>query len=260
MTEPRHFTVCYHINPWMTPTVDAAAALVQWKELVGTIEAAGASVEICADEPGLPDMAFTMNAGFVAGSTAVVSRFRHPERQPEEPFWKARFEVLGFEVVELPAPADVRFEAGDAFLVDERLMGGYGFRSDRRALLALGDLLGRDVIAAQLVDERFYHTDTCFGPRGRGRALLFPGAFAPEDLDRLLDALPDAVQLTEAEALTFVCNSVLIGDKVLTATCPPRVRDALEGFGLTVETVDMGEFHKSGGSVRCLTLPLDVPA
>jgi N-dimethylarginine dimethylaminohydrolase len=259
MTEPRHFTVCYHINPWMTPTVDGEAASAQWKELVGALERAGASVAVCPDEPGLPDMAFTMNAGFVAGRVAVPSRFRHPERQPEERHWRARFEALGLEVVDLPAPAEARFEAGDAFAVGDLLMGGYGFRSDRAALEALGELLGRPVVAARLVDERFYHTDTCFCPLGDGRALVFPGAFAAEDLGRLLDPLPRAVLLREDEALTFCANSVLVGETVLTATCPPRVRGELERLGLGVETVDVGEFHKSGGSVRCLTLPLDVP-
>lgn len=260
MTEPRHFTVCYRINPWMTPTVDAEAAGAQWKELVATLEQAGAQIEVCPDEPGLPDMAFTMNAGFVAGGVAVPSRFRHAERQPEEPHWRARFEALGLDVVDLPAPPEVRFEAGDAFLVGDTLMGGYGPRSDRAGLEALGELFGWPVIAARLVDERFYHTDTCFCPLGQGRALVFPGAFDPADLRRLLDRLPHAVLLHEDEALTFCANSVVVGGTFFTAACPPRVRTALEGFGLGVHTVAMGEFHKSGGSVRCLTLPLDVPA
>ncbi|MPY92311.1 MAG: hypothetical protein GEV08_04360 [Acidimicrobiia bacterium] len=259
MTEPRHFTVCYHINPWMTPTVDGEAAAAQWKGLVATLERAGATIEVCPDEPGLPDMAFTMNAGFVAGGIAVPSRFRHPERQPEEPHWRQRFTALGLEVVELPAPPEVRFEAGDAFLVGDALMGGYGFRSDRAGLEALGDLLGHPVVAARLVDERFYHTDTCFCPLGEGRALVFPDAFDPDDLRRLLERLPETVLLREEEALTFVANSVVVGGTFFTASCPGRVRDALEGFGLEVEEVEMGEFHKSGGSVRCLTLPLDVP-
>ena len=259
MTEPRHFTVCYHINPWMTPTVDGEAASAQWKGLVATLERAGATIEVCPDEPGLPDMAFTMNAGFVAGGVAVPSRFRHPERRPEEPHWRDRFLALGLEVRELPAPPEVRFEAGDAFLVGETLMGGYGFRSDRAGLEALGEVFGRPVVAARQVDERFYHTDTCFCPLGEGRALVYPEAFEPADVGKLLDHLPDALLLARDEALTFVANSVVVGGTFFTAECPPRVQEYLEGFGLAVETVEMSEFHKSGGSVRCLTLPLDVP-
>jgi hypothetical protein len=31
----------------------------------------------------------------------------------------------------------------------------------------------------------------------------------------------------------------------------------VEAWGFAVETVDVSELHKGGGSVRCMTLPLD---
>jgi hypothetical protein len=40
--------------------------------------------------------------------------------------------------------------------------------------------------------------------------------------------------------------------------CPDRVRSELERAGFGVVVVDVGEFHKGGGSVRCLTNPLDI--
>jgi arginine deiminase len=36
------------------------------------------------------------------------------------------------------------------------------------------------------------------------------------------------------------------------------VRSTLEGAGFEVVVVAVGEFHKGGGSVRCLTNPLDI--
>ena len=42
--------------------------------------------------------------------------------------------------------------------------------------------------------------------------------------------------------------------------CPDRVGAQLEESGFTVELVDVSEFHKGGGSIRCLTNPLDVLA
>jgi N-dimethylarginine dimethylaminohydrolase len=259
VTEPRHFTVFYRINPWMVPTVDGEAAMAQWKEAVGALERAGAEITTTADVDGLPDMAFTMNAGFVAGNIAVPSRFRHAERQPEEPHWRAWFAGAGYDVVELPAPEDVRFEAGDAFLVDDVLVAAHGFRSDAAAPAALAEVLDRPVVAVRLVDDRFYHFDTCFCPLGDGRALVYPGAIAPDDLGRLLEVVPDAFLLTEDEAVTFCANSAVVGDAVVMSGCPPRVRQWLRDAKFEVEVVDLSEFHKSGGGVRCLTLPLDVP-
>jgi arginine deiminase len=36
-----------------------------------------------------------------------------------------------------------------------------------------------------------------------------------------------------------------------------RVARRLEQWGFTVATVDVSELHKGGGSIRCMTLPLD---
>jgi hypothetical protein len=42
--------------------------------------------------------------------------------------------------------------------------------------------------------------------------------------------------------------------------CPPRVRAQLEEWGFEIVLVDVSEFHKGGGSIRCLTNPIDVLA
>lgn len=41
--------------------------------------------------------------------------------------------------------------------------------------------------------------------------------------------------------------------------CSPRLREVFTGLGLRVVVLDLSEFHKGGGSARCLTNPLDVP-
>ena len=65
--------------------------------------------------------------------------------------------------------------------------------------------------------------------------------------------------LTEEEALTtFAANSVVVGRTIVMPACPPRVRAQLERWGFTVVLVDVSEFHKGGGSIRCLTNPVDL--
>jgi N-dimethylarginine dimethylaminohydrolase len=66
--------------------------------------------------------------------------------------------------------------------------------------------------------------------------------------------------LTEEEALTFCANSIVIGRTILMPTCPDRVRAQLEEWGFEIVLVDVTEFHKGGGSIRCMTNPLDVVA
>jgi N-dimethylarginine dimethylaminohydrolase len=259
MVEPHHFDVTYHINPWMRPGVDTEAANAEWKNLLATLERLGADVETGHDEAGLPDMAFAMNAGFVYGRTAVPSRFRHAERRPEEPHWRSMLAGLGLEVVDLAAGPEVRFEAGDAFVVGDTLVGGWGFRSDHDAAAALAAMFGLAPCTLEMVDPRFYHLDTCFCPVRPGHTLVYLDAFAPADRDKLRELFGDGlIALGAEEANTFVANSVVVDDTFVTHECPPRLRRALAELGLAVQTVDVGEFGLSGGSVRCLTLPLDL--
>lgn len=261
MVEPRHFTVSYHINPWMTPGVRTDVAVAQWAKLVATMQALGADVVRAADVEGLPDMAFAMNGAFVVGEMAVPSRFRHEQRQAEEPYWHKIFADLGLTVTELDAGADVRFEAGDAFLLGDVLVGAWGFRSEKAAGSALARQIGaRHFLGLHLVDERFYHLDTCFCPLSEDLVVYFPAAFEPASAAELAATFPEALRLTEPEALTFCANSLLIGQTVVSSGLPPRVSSWLAERGYDTATVGLGEFHKSGGSARCLTLPLDVQA
>ncbi len=63
--------------------------------------------------------------------------------------------------------------------------------------------------------------------------------------------------LDQAEAATFAANSVVVGHTVIMPACPSRVGRQLQAWGFDVVVVDVSEFLKAGGAVRCLTLALD---
>jgi N-dimethylarginine dimethylaminohydrolase len=71
--------------------------------------------------------------------------------------------------------------------------------------------------------------------------------------------VPEPLVITEEEALTtFAANSIVIGRTVLMPACPDGVREQLETWGFRVVVVDVSQFHLGGGSIRCLTNPVDV--
>ena len=260
--EPRGFTVAYAINPYMdvSKPPDAARARSQWDALVAELARAGATTSAAIAADGVPDMAFAMNAGFVMGGVAVPSRFRYPERQREEPHWRRWFEESRFTVRDLDVAPEVRFEGGDVFLAGGALVGGFGFRSDRVAIEALGRTLGVPAIPVELVDPRYYHLDVVFCPLDARRALVYEPALSTASRARVREAVPDPVLLEDEEAAAWSANSVVVGDVILMPACSPRLRRVLEDeVGLRVVLVDVSEFHKAGGSVRCLTMPLDLP-
>lgn len=263
MCAPHHFDVTYAINPWMHDVaVDNARAREQWRRLHAAL-AAHADIELLTPIEGLPDLPFTANAGTLRGSVFVPTRFRHPERRGEEPHYTGWFRRNGYDVRELP-PGVISEGAGDALVDVEQgcLWMGYGPRSDLRAAAALGDLLDLEVVPLELIDPRFYHLDTCFCPLPGGGAMYHPGAFDRAGLRAIERRVPRArrIPIQDHEARAFACNSVILGDRIFMNRASPRLESALARFGLRVEAVALDEFLKAGGSARCLTLRLDVPA
>jgi N-dimethylarginine dimethylaminohydrolase len=258
MCRPDFFGVEYEINPWMhvADQVDRTRAAQQWDALHRAYTDLGLSVVLAPPVAGLPDMVFTANAGVVWNGTAVLSRFRHPERQGEEPLWERAFEEQGFAVVR--PPRDMAFEgAGDALFVGDTLFAGHGFRTDKEAHRFVGRALGVDVVSLELVDPRFYHLDTCFCPLNDQTVIFAPQAFSPRSARTIRKLVPHVIEVPTAVAAGFACNAIAVGNRVISSTAAERLGAQLHAEGFDTTALPMTEFMKSGGGVRCLSLPLD---
>jgi len=258
MCPPDYYGIEYEINPWMSRSrgSDRDAAVAQWTSLRGLIEQAGAKVSTLSPQPGLPDLVFTANAALVYRRSVVLSRFRHQERQGEEPVDAAWLSAAGFEVRHLPD--DVYFEgAGDALFCGDTLFAGYRIRSHARGHQLVGEMLGVRVIPVELTDDYHYHLDTCFCPLEPGRAVYYPAAFDDYGLRALREHVPQLIAVERDEARRFACNAVVVGRTVITNTGCPNLHAALRTAGFDPQETPLDEFVKAGGSAKCLTLRLD---
>lgn len=258
MCPPDYYGIEYEINPWMNRgrQADRARAAQQWSALRGLLEQAGARIELLEPRPGLPDLVFTANAALIFRQQALLSRFRHPQRQGETPHDEAWLAAAGFATAHLPE--GVYFEgAGDALFCGDTLFAGYRIRSDARGHQRVGELLGVRVIPLELVDGYYYHLDTCFCPLTPGEALYFPGAFDDYGRRVLRELVPRLVEVEADEARHFACNAVVVGRRVVTNVGCPRLHAALDARGYEPWETPLDEFVKSGGSAKCLTLRLD---
>ncbi len=259
MCRPEHFGIEYEINPWMhvAVQVDHQRAVEQWESLHSLYVELGESISLAPPVPRLPDMVFSANAAVLWRRRAVLSRFHHAERAGEEQHWRTALRDLGFTVHELPA--EVSFEgAGDALFVGDHLFQGWGFRTDQAAHHHVADLLDVQSTSLQLVDPRFYHLDTCFCPLDDRTALVAPGAFSAESLELVRARVPRLVEVDAEVAAGFACNAMPLGDRLISAAAVRYLRAPLAELGYDVVDLPMDEFMKSGGGVRCLSLPLDV--
>lgn len=258
MCPPDFYGINYEINPWMDVRrgADIAQATQQWRALKAKAVALGAKVELLAPQPDLPDLVFTANAGLVYRKTFIGSSFRHPVRQGESPFFDDWFASHGFTVIR--PPADIHFEgAGDALFCGETLFFGFHFRSDPQGHAWLGEVLGLEVLPLELVDPRFYHLDTCFCPLDEQSAIIYPGAFDSYALSAIRSRVGRLIQAEEAEAAEFCCNAVVIGRDVIMNDVSPTLQQSLAEAGFQTHPLPLGEFIKSGGSAKCLTIRID---
>jgi N-dimethylarginine dimethylaminohydrolase len=267
MVEPNHFRVDYAINPYMDVhhQPDHVRAREQWLALGDAIRAAGGEVEVLEQRPDAPDMVYAMNLGLVVNAPerdrVMLSHMRYAERRMETLTAAPWFEEHGF------APSYVgrdgvgaHFEAGDAFAWRDALVVGYGPRTEHLGLKHLAVGLDLRVRGLRITHPGMYHLDLAFCPLDETRAMVCPAAFDEESAQAALAMVPEPLVLTEEEALTFCANSIVIGRTVIMPTCPARVRAQLEEWGFEIVLVDVSEFHKGGGSIRCMTNPLDVVA
>lgn len=264
MCAPDHYDVDYVINPWMEGNIHKSSrdrAVEQWQKLHHVLKD-HTLVDLVEPQKGWPDMVFTANAGLVLGNTVVLSRFFHKERQGEEPFFKQWFESKGYTVYELPK--DLPFEgAGDALLDREGrwLWAGYGFRSELDSHPYLAKWLDIEVVSLRLMDERFYHLDTCFCPLNGGYLLYYPPAFDAYS-NRLIEMRvpPEKrIAIAEADAVNFACNTVNIDSVVVMNKASDPLKERLAAAGFEVIETPLTEFLKAGGAAKCLTLRVTEP-
>ncbi|WP_413354379.1 dimethylargininase [Microbacterium sp. 1P06AB] len=264
MCRPEHFTVSYSINPWMEPSrpTDTAKAVRQWQALHDAYIELGHEVDLIDPVPGLPDMVYTANGGFIIDGRALGVRFRVDERRGEERPFMDWFAAQGFEVIE---PTEVQEGEGDFLLVGDTILAGTGFRSVGDSHRELAEVFEREVVSLRLIDPRFYHLDTAItvldpvqGAGGVERANIayLPSAFDEDSRRELAVRYPDAIQVSDADGAVFGLNAASDGLHVFVS---PRATDfaaQLEERGYVPVPIDLSELLLGGGGIKCCTLEL----
>lgn len=258
MCPPEYFGIKYEINPWMNVNIQAQQALAQkqWENLYNLlINELKADIRLVEPQGDVPDMVFTANAAVMYGDRAVISRFKHPQRQPEEKYFKEWFEQNSYETTTLGE--GMSFEgAGDALYLGDVLYAGYVPRTDISSHTFISELLGIPVISLELASNRFYHLDTCFCPLEGGFLIYYPPAFDYYANRVIENSVPPEKRIivSDEEAAAFACNAVNIGDAVVTNLTTERFGKVLREKGFRHFQTDLGEFMKAGGAAKCLTL------
>jgi len=255
MCRPEFFTVSYRINPWMHPEkpTDTSLAVQQWSALYDTYLRLGFTVQLIDPLPGLPDMVYAANGGFVLEGIAYGAKFHHAERAPEGPAYMDWFHDHGFEVHE---PTEVNEGEGDFLLVGDVILAASGFRSDTPSHHEISRVYGREVVSLQLINPSFYHLDTALAVIDSETISYLPSAFDEASLQVLRTRYPDAIIATEEDAAILGLNSFSDGHNVVIAEKAVTFATDLRARGYNPIGVDLSELLLGGGGVKCCTLEL----
>jgi ornithine--oxo-acid transaminase len=261
MCRPLQYEVNYVINPWMSGNMGSSSrvrATEQWNRLRDILSQL-APLVLIDPVPGWPDMVFTANAGLAHEGTVALSSFSHVERQGEEQYFREFFSAAGYRIVALPR--DRPFEGeGDALFSSDgtRLWVGFGRRTAQASHSVLADLWDIEVEGLHLVDDRFYHLDTCFAPLEDGSLLYYPAAFDAASLRKIHEFYSPGqrIAVDEMDALQFACNAVNIGRTIVLHHVSNNLEAELRARGFDVIQTDLSEFLKAGGAAKCLVMKL----
>jgi N-dimethylarginine dimethylaminohydrolase len=254
---PTYLELKYEINPWMHKSAPFSRerAIEQWEGLVEAyrkVDAPG-RIEIAQAKEGLTELCFFGDSVFLCEGKALFGHFRHAEREPERPYVKEFLVSRGFRDKEVPEK--VIFEgAGETLYWQDKILFGFGKRSDEVVRHFLRQTFKKDVIDLEMEKADFYHLDTAFFPIHDNLIAYYPGAFGPIDTATIESLDCDKIKVSEKDAKAFACNSVVWGGSVFMAMGAPGLRKEIEKRGIEVEEIDVSEFLKFGGGIKCLTL------
>jgi N-dimethylarginine dimethylaminohydrolase len=260
---PDYFDSHFLFNPFVNyrGRVDRRRARTQWRRLVTVLQQAGAELDFLEPDPASSQLTFTADGAFCYMAGRALLLKNDGPRGLVEPDLFARW-LTAHGITTEAAPPRYRLDGGNLLrLASGDVLAGLKPGSTLLGERYLGRLLrltsGRKVVGVPLAGHRYLHLDTVVGVLAADTFLVYPGGLAGGVLPREGPfAEAEIVVVDEADAARFGCNTVVVGDVVVTGPVSARLVRAIRRLGFEVERIDLGEFYKAGGGAKCLTLPL----
>lgn len=248
----------------MGQKVDAHKALTQHHALTQAL--AEQHIPVCAF-PGsadTPDAVFPNNVFATAPGTLIIGAMRHAVRQREAQrsdirAWFAA--VLGYRCIDLSAEECVAELTGSLVIDRARGIGfcGLSERCDRKGARLMAEAFGLRALLIFDLAAGEYHTNVVMSALAGRAVLMCRDGFAdPRVADAIARCYDRQIHVDSTEKANFVANCIALGPDGLwmsaraEAALRSATRAAIEAVGLRIHSVDLSEFERAGGSLRCM--------
>ena len=235
---------------------DAAAAILQYDGLVAALESAGVTCHYLKPEPHLPYQPYTRDSSQTTPWGPVLTQLRMPARRGEYA------SVIDFHDEFFAYASKGTVEGGDIHIIRPGLLliGHSGVRTDADGAAQFANLFAaRDwSVRMQPFAEHFLHLDVLFCMATDRLAVactdVLGDDFAAWAAANGIELLP----ANYAEVMAMSCNLLALGNnRVISPAHSVRINAQLRARGVIVIDPPLDLFAAGGGSVHCLTMPLN---
>lgn len=240
------------------PTIEAARP--EFAAFRAALESRGIEVVTPRVLKDVPDQLTPRDIGFVVDDIFVVAGMGHPSRQDEWRGIDGVINALPSDKV-LRVPDGIVVEGGDVVLDKGAIYVGVSERSTEDGVAFLRERFGHkyEVIGIPLRSgtpgEDILHLDCAFVPVGANHALIYRSGM--EHVPERIAETYELIDVTGEDQRELHSNVLSISPEALISRdVATRVNADLRGAGIEVIEIPFDQTPKSGGSVRCASLPL----
>ena len=219
--------------------------------------------------PDTPDAQFANNVFASARGKLILGHMRHPVRQAEVD----RSDILGFfrdvlhyEQVDLGKQPGICELTGSLVIDHRRGLGfcGLSERCDETGAGAMHEAFGlRATLLFDLAPHEYHSNVVLSILAGRAAVIADEGFADPAVAHAIAELYPRrALRLSDAEKRAFAGNCLALSEETVwmslagARALTPANRAILVSAGFILQSVDMSEIEKAGGSLRCCVAEL----
>jgi N-dimethylarginine dimethylaminohydrolase len=251
---------------------DYRRAYSEWMSLYGWLTSPETRVLELPSKEDFPDAVYCANVGIILchgkKPIAVASNYKSPPRKGEYKVFQQFIEMYGYECHRPPftweGEADLKHQRDNIYV------GGYGQRTDIRALEWFEKKFDMRVIKCRMTDEKLYHWDCTYFPLTAEKALVCTSVLEKSEV-REIEKVCEIIDVSRRRAHVGTTNCVRTMTMLLVASSKFVYKEGtkewkeevdkenfLQGIavenGMSLVPVCLSEFEKSGAALSCLVL------
>jgi N-dimethylarginine dimethylaminohydrolase len=282
MCAPTYADTKIQNNAWMTEVknkeelkIDREKFMGEWYALYDIVSA-NALVYLLPPKKGLQDMTYVNSFICIFDPVTkkdniVLSKFIALGREGEEKVAGKFLKDLGYSVFQSP----YNFEGYPELkkINDTTYIGGYGIRSDIRALEWIEKTFHINIIKIKEKDPYLYHLDCSVFVLNKDNIMAYTNYMDKKTIKEI-EKIVEIHPVTQVAAYQGICNSARVGDFILNASSldfmkvtdkyyreEEQKNEELEiiadKIGLEVIYISLSESMKSGALLSCHITPLN---